>query len=124
MASSSISFAFIDGLGGGEMMLIFLVILLLFGGQRLPELARGLGRSVREFKKATAGVENEIKRVLEEPPPTTKPSPKSPLYTAPPATIEPLTTIDSLETPPISPAAAKSPTEDASPPSPPDKPAA
>ena len=60
------SFAFIDGLGGPEMVLIFVIVLVLFGGQKLPEFARGLGKSIREFKKAAAGVEEEFKRALEE----------------------------------------------------------
>jgi TatA/E family protein of Tat protein translocase len=60
------SLAFIDGLGGPEMMLIFVIVLVLFGGQKLPEFARGLGKSIREFKKAAAGVEEEFKRALEE----------------------------------------------------------
>ena len=60
------SLAFIDGLGGPEMMLIFVIILVLFGGQKLPEFARGLGKTMREFKKAAAGVEDEFKRALEE----------------------------------------------------------
>lgn len=79
---------FIDRIGGGEMIFIFFVILLLFGGQRLPELARGLGRSIREFKKATSGVENEIKRALEEPAPS---RPKtSPTLAASPAATPPV----------------------------------
>src|SRR5215213_10008408 len=60
------SLAFIDGLGAPEMMLIFVIVLVLFGGQKLPEFARGLGKSIREFKKAAAGVEEEFKRALEE----------------------------------------------------------
>src|SRR5687767_12381915 len=60
------SLAFIDGLGGPEMMLVFVIVLLLFGGQKLPEFARGLGKTMREFKKAAAGVEDEFKRALEE----------------------------------------------------------
>jgi sec-independent protein translocase protein TatA len=68
------SLAFLDALGGSELILIFLVVLLLFGGEKLPELARGLGKSVREFKKATAGVEEEIKKAIELPP--EKPKPK------------------------------------------------
>lgn len=40
------------GLGTGEILLIVLVILLLFGGKKLPELMRGMGRGVREFKDA------------------------------------------------------------------------
>jgi sec-independent protein translocase protein TatA len=67
------SLAFIDGIGGPELLMIFFVILLLFGGDKLPELARGLGKSVREFKKATSGVEAEIKKALEAPPESAKP---------------------------------------------------
>lgn len=99
MSFANPTLAFIEGLGGGEMMLIFFIVLLLFGGKKMPELARGLGKSMREFKKATAGVEEEIKRVMEEPDVPAKPAKRTPIYTAPPAVIEPLTTIDSLETP-------------------------
>ncbi len=47
--------------GGWELVLIFLVVLILFGAKRLPELARGLGQSIREFKGAVDGVQKEIK---------------------------------------------------------------
>lgn len=57
---------FIDGVGAPEMVLIFVIILVLFGGQKLPEFARGLGKTLREFKKAASGVEEEFKRALEE----------------------------------------------------------
>ncbi len=46
--------------GGWELIVIFLVILLLFGAKRLPELAKGLGQSIREFKGAVDGVQKEI----------------------------------------------------------------
>lgn len=49
-------------MGGGEMMLILIAILLLFGGKKLPELARGLGKGIREFKDASEGVKREIHR--------------------------------------------------------------
>lgn len=42
------------GLGTPEMLLIFAIVVLLFGAKKLPELAKGLGKSVREFKKASA----------------------------------------------------------------------
>ena len=45
--------------GGGEWVLIFLVVLLLFGGTKLPSLARGLGQSIKEFKKASKDDEPE-----------------------------------------------------------------
>ncbi|MCQ2309095.1 MAG: twin-arginine translocase TatA/TatE family subunit [Bacteroidales bacterium] len=43
---------FLGGLGTGELLLIVLVILLLFGGKKLPEMMRGMGRGVKEFKDA------------------------------------------------------------------------
>ena len=49
-------------MGGGEIMLILGVVLLLFGGKKLPELARGLGKGIREFKDASDGVKREIQR--------------------------------------------------------------
>ncbi len=51
---------FIGPLGGPEMIMIFVVILLLFGAKKLPELARGVGKSMGEFKKAREEFEREI----------------------------------------------------------------
>ncbi len=51
----------IMGLGGGEMAAIFIIILLLFGAKKLPELARGIGKSTGEFKRARDEFEREIK---------------------------------------------------------------
>jgi TatA/E family protein of Tat protein translocase len=99
MSSVLFTLAFIEGLGGGEMILIFFIILLLFGGKRMPELARGLGKSVREFKKATSGVEDQIKKALEEPEPPVRTAPKTPRYTRPPTdVIEPAAVDDVTET--------------------------
>ena len=47
-------------IGMPEMMIVMVVILLLFGSKRLPELARGIGKSMREFKKAAEDVKREI----------------------------------------------------------------
>ena len=52
-------------IGMPELLIILLVILLLFGAKRLPELAKGLGKGIREFKDATKHVENEIKELDE-----------------------------------------------------------
>ena len=62
--------------GGTEILVIMVVVLIFFGGEKLPAFARGLGKAIREFKKATAGIEEEFKRAMEEPPkPTIKPGP-------------------------------------------------
>lgn len=58
--------AFIGPLGTGEMIMIFIVVLLLFGAKKLPELARGVGKSMGEFKKAREEFEHEITRSAEE----------------------------------------------------------
>ncbi len=79
------SLAFIDGLGGPELMMIMFIILLLFGADKMPGLARGIGKSVREFKKAASGVEDEVRRAMEEIPEPEKPQPKSFPPAPPPA---------------------------------------
>ncbi len=56
------------GLGTGEILVIILIVLLLFGGKKIPEVMRGLGRGLREFKKATSDATNEIKRAADETP--------------------------------------------------------
>jgi sec-independent protein translocase protein TatA len=76
MFSSLPSLAFLD-VGGTEIMMIMLVILLLFGSKRMPDLARGLGKTIREFKKATSGLEEELKRAMETPP--SPPQPRKPV---------------------------------------------
>ncbi|NNE91418.1 MAG: twin-arginine translocase TatA/TatE family subunit [Verrucomicrobiales bacterium] len=48
-------------IGGPELIVIFLVILLLFGAKKIPELARGIGKGMGEFKKAKEDFEEEIK---------------------------------------------------------------
>ncbi|MEY4686965.1 MAG: hypothetical protein RIR76_988 [Verrucomicrobiota bacterium] len=58
--------AFIDGLGGPEMLLVLVIVLLLFGGDKLPEFARGMGKTMRELKKAASGVEDEFRRAMED----------------------------------------------------------
>jgi sec-independent protein translocase protein TatA len=58
--------AFIGGLGGQEMVVIFLIVLLLFGAKKLPELARGVGKSMGEFKKAREDFEKEITRAEDD----------------------------------------------------------
>ncbi len=54
------------GLGWQEMLVILLVILLLFGAKRLPEIARGLGKGIKEFKGAVKDTQKEIQSGMEE----------------------------------------------------------
>ena len=54
------TFAFIGGLGGWEVLVIVLVLVIFFGAKRIPELARGLGKGIREFKDATKEIKDEI----------------------------------------------------------------
>lgn len=64
------------GLGTGEIIVIVLIVLLLFGGRKIPEVMRGLGSGLREFKKASSEATGEIKRAMDEPAPdSTKPEP-------------------------------------------------
>ncbi|MEA4983306.1 MAG: twin-arginine translocase TatA/TatE family subunit [Paludibacter sp.] len=54
-------------LGTGEIILIALVVLLIFGGKKIPELMRGLGKGVSQFKKGIKDVDEEIKSGFEDP---------------------------------------------------------
>ena len=53
-------------LGGWEWVIVIMAVLLLFGARKIPELARGLGQGIREFKKATKEVTDEIQNAPEE----------------------------------------------------------
>jgi sec-independent protein translocase protein TatA len=58
----------LGGMGGSEIFIIVFVLLLLFGGKKIPELARGLGKGIREFKDASSGVEkDDDKKELKKP---------------------------------------------------------
>jgi len=60
--------AFIGNFGGGEIILIFLIILLLFGAKKVPELFRSLGKGVTEFRKAKNDWEQDISEVMNQDP--------------------------------------------------------
>ena len=51
---------------GPEMLVIFFAILLLFGGKKIPELMKGLGKGIREFNNARASIESELKDGMKE----------------------------------------------------------
>ena len=79
-------------LGPMEIALIFLVILLVFGAKRIPEIARGLGKGIREFKSATRDIQSEFsadernQRIQPPAPPTYgQPAPRETAQPAEPA---------------------------------------
>lgn len=82
-------------LGMPEIILIFLVVLLVFGAKRIPEIARGLGKGIREFKDATTDIKNELnvddnKNRIHSPRPPQQgaTTPRSEPYSAQPAQAE------------------------------------
>jgi sec-independent protein translocase protein TatA len=56
----------IAGIGAQELLLILLVVLLLFGAKKIPELAQGLGKGIREFRKAVKETKEELEKPEEE----------------------------------------------------------
>lgn len=57
---------FIGNLGAGEVMVIALIVLLLFGGKKIPELMRGIGKGVRSFKEGINNIEKDIEGCADE----------------------------------------------------------
>ncbi len=56
-----------ENVGGGEILLILLVILIFFGPKKIPELAQSLGKGIRKFNDAKAGIETQVKTAIKEP---------------------------------------------------------
>ena len=54
------------GLGGYEIVIVLFVVLLLFGGKKIPELMRGVGKGIREFNNARSTIERELKEGIRE----------------------------------------------------------
>ena len=86
--------AFLQNLRAPEIILIFLVVLLLFGAKRLPELFRSFGKSIREFKKATSEIEDDIRTTMDEEP-TVKAKPAAGQVTAATPEVEVETSLPS-----------------------------
>lgn len=58
------------GIGTQELLIIFLIVLLLFGSSRIPEVARAMGKGIRDFKRATSEIEEDLS--LKEDPPSAR----------------------------------------------------
>jgi len=70
-------------LGFPEIIVILVIVLLLFGPKKLPELAKGIGQSVREFRKGTQGLKDELEGSLkDDPKPVSAPIQTAPVHTA------------------------------------------
>ena len=59
-------------IGGPEIIVILLIVLVLFGGKKIPELMKGLGKGVKEYKKAMNGLEEEVDNITQADEPATK----------------------------------------------------
>jgi sec-independent protein translocase protein TatA len=55
------------GLGTGELILVIVVVLVLFGSKKIPEFMQGIGKGIKEFKKASSDIENDISNSLKSP---------------------------------------------------------
>lgn len=62
-------------IGPGELLVILLIALLVFGPRKLPELGKSLGAGIREFRRGTQGLKEELEGSLRETPPTPQPAP-------------------------------------------------
>jgi sec-independent protein translocase protein TatA len=68
---------FLGELGGGEIMVIMVAVLVLFGANKIPGIARSLGSGIREFKDATSGIRHELERSINEEAPARPQTPVS-----------------------------------------------
>ena len=66
MNTQILIYPLVFGLGWGEIVLIALVVLLLFGGKKIPELMKGLGKGVKSFKEGMSKVENEVDEIKKD----------------------------------------------------------
>lgn len=66
------NFLFLGNLGAGEIIVLALIILLLFGGKKIPELMKGIGKGVRSFKDGMNNIERDIENTDQDTKPNTK----------------------------------------------------
>lgn len=92
-------------IGGWEMVVILAVVLMLFGAKKLPELAKGLGQGIKEFKKATREVTDEVTQAMDETPPS--PTRRLPASTPQAPTVQTTVQAEPVQTVPQSSPATK-----------------
>ena len=68
MTQTNMILGFLGGIGTSEIVLILLLVIIFFGARKIPELARGLGKGIREFKDATREIKGEIEDGIKEEP--------------------------------------------------------
>lgn len=72
------------GLSGGELLVVLAIVLILFGAKKIPDFAKGLGQGIKEFRKASREVQEELERATDEiNRPLPPPSPKTPAQSVP-----------------------------------------
>lgn len=81
------------GLSGGELIVVLVAVLILFGAKRIPEFAKGLGQGIKEFKKASQDVTNEFHSAMNQEPAPPLPPPPPPKSLAAPETAAPSSTV-------------------------------
>ncbi len=78
------------GLSGGELLVVLAIVLILFGARKIPDFAKGLGQGIKEFRKASREVQDELERANEDInrplPPSPPPAPKPSMESVPRAT--------------------------------------
>lgn len=91
-------FLFLEGIGGGEMMIILVVILVFFGANKIPELARGLGKGIREFKDASREIQSEFENHTNPQQPYQQQFNQTPAAAAPVQPVAPTTAAPAQDT--------------------------
>jgi sec-independent protein translocase protein TatA len=75
------------GMGGGEILFVMAAALILFGANKIPQFAKGLGQAIKEFKKASSDVSNEFHTAMNQEPPTPAPAPPAKPQAAPESAV-------------------------------------
>jgi len=81
------------GLSGGELIIVLVAVLILFGAKRIPEFAKGLGQGIKEFKKASQDVTTEFHNAMHQEPQPQPPPPAPPKSLTAPETAAPSSTV-------------------------------